>query len=140
MPRKTEEARELAKVVQNPIEIARPDAPYDLSDDEAQEWVAIVNAKEAGWFSREMWPLLTNYCRLTCENRYLAAMLAEQKRQETFKIDAYRKLVRMIQDNTRVLATLASKMRLDQQSSHRGDAKTIIIDNPWVKRRGADVP
>jgi hypothetical protein len=137
MPRKSEEARELAKIVQNPIDVPRPDAPYDLSDDEVQEWVAIVNAKEAGWFPRETWPLLTNFCRLTCENRHLAAMLVNQKQQEKFSLDAYRKIVRMMQDNSRVLAMLATKMRLDQQSSYdQGSRKTIMVSPPWEKSGG----
>jgi hypothetical protein len=33
--------------------IARPDAPYDLTDEQSDEWWAVVNRMPADWFPRE---------------------------------------------------------------------------------------
>jgi len=36
----------------------RPDAPYDLTDYQADEWRTVVNRMPSGWFPRETWDVL----------------------------------------------------------------------------------
>jgi len=44
----------LSVISGNGIEvISRPDAPVDLTDEQAAEWRAIVNRMPADWFTRE---------------------------------------------------------------------------------------
>jgi hypothetical protein len=135
MPRKSAESRDLAKIVQNPIEIPRPDAPYDLTDEEAQEWIAIVNRMEAGHFPRETWPLLTSYCRITVQDRRNEAMIREALgRQPKFEFGLYERLIKIQQANAKALASLATKMRLSQQATNDRDRRQpLMISPPWEK-------
>ena len=43
--------------------IRRPAPPRSLSDEEAEEWRAVVNRLPATWFPRETHSMLTQYCR-----------------------------------------------------------------------------
>jgi hypothetical protein len=55
--------------------LPRPDAPYDLTDEQAAEWWAVVNRMPADWFKRETFPLLTQYCRHIIAARRIAKLL-----------------------------------------------------------------
>jgi hypothetical protein len=137
MPRKSQEARELA-VLQNPVEIPRPDAPYDLTDEEVQEWVAIVNRMDAAHFPRETWPLLTSYCRIIVQDRRNEAMIRETlERKPDFNFHLYERLIKIQQANAKALASLATKMRLSQQATNDRDRRQpLMISPPWEKRGG----
>jgi hypothetical protein len=51
-------------VPHNPTEIVqRPDAPYDLTGEESEEWRAIVQTMPADHFMRGNYPLLAQLCR-----------------------------------------------------------------------------
>ncbi len=41
----------------------RPDAPDELTPEQAEEWRAVVDRMPVDWFRREIWPLLCAYCR-----------------------------------------------------------------------------
>ena len=50
--RKSTQALAVATVT-GPVEIVqRPDAPYDLTDEQVDEWRAVVNSLPADWFQR----------------------------------------------------------------------------------------
>lgn len=134
MSRPSPSAHDVA-LLTNVVEIARPDAPYDLSDEEANEWRAIVNRKAADAFPRETWPLLSAYCRITVEDRHLAEMIQAMKQSEKFNIDTYYKLVKLQQANAGVLSTLATKMRVAQQSAFEHSKKQpLMISPPWTNK------
>jgi hypothetical protein len=46
-----------------PLGYPRPEPPSELSEDEATEWRAIVDAVPTDWVKHEQHPLLVNYCR-----------------------------------------------------------------------------
>jgi hypothetical protein len=45
--------------------VPRPPPPSDLTDEQAEEWKAIVGRLPAEWFPRETWPVLVQFCRHT---------------------------------------------------------------------------
>lgn len=125
--------------VAQPVElVARPDAPYDLSDEESVEWWGIVNARPADYFPKETHGMLADYCRHVVRSRRVADMiraLEGEVRAETEGddpktmaeaiLDATRamdRLYKMADRESRAVSSLATRMRLSQQANIRADA------------------
>lgn len=130
--RKSAASTELA--VTSPIEtIARPDAPYDLTDEQAQEWWAVVNRMPADWFPRETHGMLTQYCRHVVAARKVAQIIAKAENSKTLDVDEYDRLLKMQEREGRAISSLATRMRISQQATVRAESarKPEMIDNPW---------
>jgi hypothetical protein len=122
-------------VLPGPIEVVpRPDAPYELTDEEAIEWRAIVNRLPAGWFAREQWPLLVQYCRLIVTARRTAQLIYYQAHgDEPLHHGLFLKLTRAQREESAAIASLATKMRLSHQSTRSARAdKGIDLPKPWL--------
>lgn len=111
-------AAELSVVPQITQEL--PDPPGELTSDEAKEWRAIVERMPPGWFNRENYPLLVQYCRSIIRARTVAKMANKlQKSPDTEEVRSeYLRLVDKEQRLNTNIASLATKMRLSQQSSY----------------------
>lgn len=101
------------------IEPDRPDPPADLSPEARAEWAEIVAAMPADWFPRETWPLLAAFCRHAATARRLSAWLEQTERAEGFQADEWLRLVDQQRRESTVLASLATKLRLSNQSRYR---------------------
>ena len=121
--------------------VGRPDAPYDLTDEQAQEWRALVALLPVNWFPRETHALLTGYCRHVVAQRKIAmlidAMESSKGPPAPLRIDAYDKLLKMQDRESRTIAALMRAMRITQQSlydkSRKKDA-TAGITKPWATK------
>lgn len=140
--RKSAASLALADRVMGAMEtIQRPDVPYDLDDEEATEWRAVVDRMPATWFGRETHALLTQYCRHTVRARRIAQLIRaaenppKQKRGEDapeFDVAAYNTLLIMQDRESRAIATLSMKMRIAQQSCiSQTDKKARVGKRPW---------
>lgn len=113
--------------------VQRPDAPYDLTDEQSEEWWAVVNRMPADWFTRETHALLAQYCRHVVSARHVAQLIAKAEKAKTLDVDGYNKLLIMQEREGRALSSLATRMRISQQGSY--DAKKskgkTITENPW---------
>ena len=98
--------------------LSRPDAPYDLTDEETEVWWSVVNAMPADWFPVETHGLLTSYCRHVVRERRLAQLIGQAESATTLDVPEYERLLKMMARETQSLATLATRMRLSQQSSY----------------------
>lgn len=111
----------------------RPDAPYELTDEQAEEWWAVVNRMPADWFGRESHGLLVQFCRHVIEARHVAQLIAKVVKAKTLDIDEYNQLLIMQDREGRALSGLATRMRISQQGSY--DAKKskgkVVTENPW---------
>lgn len=103
--------------------IQRPDAPYDLDDQESDEWRAQVGAMPADHFTRSTWPLLSMYCRhivaATRLNQLAQAALHPPKvrgKKAELDIGLYNALLKSHRAETAAAQRLARAMRLTQQS------------------------
>ena len=116
-----------------PIEvIERPDAPYDLTDEQSAEWWAVVNRLPADWFPRETHGLLAAYCRHVVSARRLAQLISDCEASETFDIDQYDKLLKMQEREGRALSSLATRMRISQQATFDKERKKPKqVYKPW---------
>jgi len=98
--------------------VARPDAPYDLTDEQSIEWWAVVNRLPADWFGRETQPLLAQYCRHVVQARRVAELIDRMMQDsDGFEVTDYDRLLKMQEREGRALSALASKMRLSQQAT-----------------------
>lgn len=112
--------------------IQRPDAPYDLTDEQTEEWWAVVNRMPADWFPRETHALLSQYCRHVVAARRLAQLIAAEEAGE-FDLDRYDQLLRMQEREGRALSSLATRLRITQQSTVSAKAKKPGLSGkkPW---------
>ena len=106
----------------------RPDPPSELTDEQAEEWRAVVDRLPADWFGRETFALLTQHCRHVCRARRLAQMLDEKEREDGFDLDEYAKLLREEVAQSNIIQSLSTRMRISQYSSY--DAKRLKPTKP----------
>jgi hypothetical protein len=137
-------AASLAVISSNGIEtVERPRAPEDLSIEQAQEWTSIVNRLPADWFPRETWGMLGQYCRHVISARRVAGMIEalenELSKEQGDKAGiilgaskAFDRLFKMQEREGRAISSLATKMRLSQQSSYdKSKQKPRAAQKPW---------
>src|SRR5690625_517057 len=114
----------------------RPDAPVELTPEQADVWNEVVDALPADWFPAETHPLLIQYCRHTIEARRIAQLIDQEGAREELDVATYAALLRMQARETTALNSMASSMRLSQQSSRRDDnsataKKNRTVTRPW---------
>ena len=98
--------------------VQRPGAPDELTDEEAREWEAIVARMPGDWFSRETWPLLVQLCRHTVAARRVAQLVHQEEQSDDFNLAYWDRLLRAQERQSALLMSLATKMRLTQQSRY----------------------
>lgn len=136
---------ELSVISGNGVEtIRRPEPPRDLTDEEAVEWRAVVNRLPADWFPAETLPMLGQYCRHTVAARRVAGMLEQLDKEvaQTIKDGAAAgeavlgtakmldRLLKMQERESRCIASLATKMRISQQTTYDKSRKKGAVNAP----------
>lgn len=114
--------------------VERPDAPYDLTDEQSAEWWAIVNRMPADWFTRETQPILAQYCRHIVTARRIASTIETALADpEPISIKDLDRLYKMQDREGRAISSLATKMRITQQATtnHRGNKQPDGKRKPW---------
>lgn len=127
-------AAELSIVGPKSVEIVeRQRAPHDLTDEETEIWARVVGSEPADWFSPSTAPLLAQYCRHVVHARRVAELIERATADPDLSIGAYDKLLKMQERESRAIATLATKMRIAQQSTTnwRGNKKPSAGRKPW---------
>lgn len=112
----------------------RPPPPKYLTLDQRKVWREIVESTPAGWFSRED-QLLVAYCRSVCTCNYIAKLINELRPSfELADLKRWDKLLRMQDREDRLVCSLATKMRLTQQSRmHARTAARAVASEPLHK-------
>jgi hypothetical protein len=112
--------------------VPRPDAPYDLTDEQSTEWWAVVNRMPADWFPRETHGMLSQYCRHVVSARRVAQLIEKAMKAEAFDVDGYNQLLIMQEREGRALSSLATRMRLSQQTTYdKTKKKPLQGPKPW---------
>jgi len=125
---------ELSVISGNGVEtIRRPAPPTELTDEQADEWRAVVNRMSADWFPRETHGMLAQYCRHVVAARRVAQLVDQIEGAENFDIDAYDKALKMQEREGRAISSLATRMRLSQQATVRAEQarKPSQVKKPW---------
>lgn len=113
--------------------VQRPDAPYELTDEETTEWWAVVNSLPADWFPRETHAMLAQYCRHVVNARRVAQLIDRAVKSPELDVAEYGQLLKMQDRESRVITSLATKMRLSQQATVRAEQarKPKMVKRPW---------
>jgi len=113
--------------------VQRPDAPYELTDEQSEEWWAVVNRLPADWFPRETHGLLAQYCRHVVAARRVAQLVAAEEAGE-MDLNRYDQLLKMQEREGRALSSLATRLRITQQSTvDKRTQKPTAIKKPWER-------
>jgi chaperone required for assembly of F1-ATPase len=113
--------------------IRRPEPPSELTDEQSDEWRAVVSRMPADWFPRETWGLLAQYCRHLVSARRVQQLTAAIEKDQEFDIVAYDRALKMQERESRCIASLATKMRISQQTQYDKSKKrgSITPSKPW---------
>lgn len=120
-------------VVSNVVAIPRPGAPRELSDEQAAEWRAIVDRMPADWFGRETHGLLIQYCRHFVAARRVAQLIERMELDDGFEVSEYKTLLTMQEMESRAMSSLATRMRLTQQTTYHPEKSKgkVLAVKPW---------
>jgi hypothetical protein len=114
--------------------LERPDAPYDLTDEQSEEWWAVVNRMPAEWFPRETHGMLSQYCRHVVSARRVAQLIEAATQIDPVDVDELDKLYKMQEREGRALSSLATRMRITQQATYdKSKKKPMTRKTPWQK-------
>lgn len=105
-------------VVTDVSSFAPPEPPDDLNDDQADTWRAVVASQPPGWFKPDTFPLLLQYCRHVSRGNQLGKMINEMEKKGIKDHKSYFALLNRETAMSNIIAQLATKMRLSQQSSY----------------------
>src|SRR5690625_5273102 len=73
----------------------RPDAPVELTPEQADVWNEVVDALPADWFAAETHPLLIQYCRHTIVARRIGQVCDQACAGEELDVAPYAAVRRM---------------------------------------------
>jgi hypothetical protein len=127
--RKSSDSLSVVRVA--PTERVSP--PERLAPSEAAIWREIVSSKPADWFGSDNLPLLEHYCTMVAESQRVASQLRLVSPE---CLDDYERLISLQTKIGGQLASLATKMRLTQQSRYGARAAATASDRtptrkPW---------
>lgn len=115
----------------------RPAPPPDLDADQAALWRVTVNRLPPDWFPAETHQILKEYCRHAVSSDRLAARIAVLE-AESGDAKELHELLKMRRGEVSNMATLATRMRISQQSTYdatkrksAGDGRAAAGGNPW---------
>ena len=113
--------------------VQRPDAPYDLTDEQTEEWWAVVNRMPADWFPRETHGLLAQYCRHVVAARRVSQLITAAEGADELDVLTLDRLYKMQEREGRALSSLANRMRLTHQATKRVETtrKPSMVKKPW---------
>jgi hypothetical protein len=124
----------LEVVYAKPVEaVERLKAPDDLVDEEVEVWAAVVDTMPADWFTPATVPLLKQYCRHSVQAKRIAEMIERATSDPELNIKDWDRLLKMQERESRMLSSLAVKMRISQSATRndRGNRNTRPTRKPW---------
>ena len=112
--------------------IRRPEAPDDLTDEQSEEWHAIVNTMPADHFMRGNFPLLSQLCRHIVASRRIAQLIEQAANEKVLDLKELCTLLQLQAAESATIIRLSRSMRLTQQAIMR--AETTKHPNRQTKR------
>lgn len=131
--RKSGESLAVATIA-GPLEVVqRPDAPYDLTDEQVDEWRAVVASLPADWFQRGNHALLSQYCREIVAARRVAQLIEQCVAGKEIDRKELLELLKQQESSSRTISALLRSMRLTQQSIMRAETakRPAKVKKPW---------
>ena len=110
-----------AMAIVSPITDSRPPPPDELSEAEADEWRRVVGRLPHDWFPPETQPLLAAMLKHQSTHRVLCRLIEAFDAtvlQMDLGVNHYDKLLTMREREARAMSSLATKLRLTNQSRY----------------------
>lgn len=125
-------SREVAALA-NVSAIDRPDAPYELTDEQAAVWHQVVGSEAADFFTPAVLPSLTAYCKHVVSSKNISRQIDKIENAKKLDVDEYDKLLKMREREDRAAEALARGLRITNQarydkSKKRGGPSSRVID------------
>src|SRR3982751_2827104 len=99
-------------------EVTRPDVPYDLDDEAAEEWRRIVNCMPANHFIPANYHMLGLLCQHLVESRRIAVLIRSYcNRKDRVDVKVYLDLVKQKAAEDNIIMKLSTKARITHQST-----------------------
>ena len=113
--------------------IHRPGPPSELTEEQAYEWLKVTNRMPADWFPEETHALLVQYCRHIVDARRIAQLIEVALKAKPFVVRDYKDLLKMQDVESAKISTLATRMRISQQSTLDRERKKppVPARPPW---------
>jgi|SRR5215475_1104719 len=136
MPRQSADAIAALNIAPDPMP-DRPDPPDELTEEEAQCWRKIVAALPPDWFRPETDPILVELCQHICMSRMFSVQIASYRNKKILTPKDSKvlyNLVKMKSTESRLVATLSTKLRLTAGAKHKTGKralKQLSNRKPW---------
>lgn len=127
-------AAELTVISSHGIEaVRRPEAPAELTDEQAEEWRRIVNSLPADWFLPAFYPLLAEYCRGAVTLRRIGEIIEAYEKSDEFDPDRYAKMLKEQNAKSNAMIQIARQCRFTPRSikDERAVKKPKPFKKPW---------
>ena len=113
--------------------IDRPEPLAELTNEQRIEWILVVNSLPADWFPDETHKVLAQYCRHAVASRHVSQMVEQLEAGKDIDVSEYDKLLKMQERESRILVSLATKMRMTQQATYHPEKgkPSTTIKPPW---------
>lgn len=111
--------------------VPRPTAPDHLTDAQAEVWDRVVGRMPGDHFTDENLDLLAQYCRHVVEARRIADMVAGMAGDPDTSLEDYDRLLKMQEREGRAMSSLATRMRLTQQTRQDRRTQAKTSKRPW---------
>lgn len=112
------------------VAVSRPKPPAELTQEQSQEWLSVVNSHPADKFGRDVQPLLSAYCRHAVAARHIAQLITSTEGGAELDIQEYDRLLKMQERETRCLASVAVRLGIALTTTHERK-KTGTRKAPW---------
>jgi hypothetical protein len=99
----------------------RPEPPEDFTAAESKVWRKVVDALPPDWFSGATVPLLTQYCRHTAGLDFIDKTIRKIQEAKSPNLAQWKRMAQVRRQEGKVIAMLATKMRLAQTATIRRD-------------------
>lgn len=112
----------LATVTALPLRMVQP--PAELSAEECDVWARVTATKPAEWWDAGSVPLLAQYCRAVVQSELVAELVSTTGKAmltDPDELARYKELRKIQAALSGEMTSLATKMRLTQQSRYRAD-------------------
>ena len=110
---------ELATVTPLPLRMIEP--PADLTAEEAAVWARTTATKPGDWWDAGSLPLLAQYCRAVAQSDVVADLVnrtSQAMLEDPDELGRYKELRKIQNALSAEISSLATKMRLTQQSRY----------------------
>ena len=113
--------------------VHRPEPLAEMTNEQRIEWILVVNSLPADWFPDQTHKVLAQYCRHAVTGRHVSQMIEKIELADVIDVVEYDKLLKMQERESRMIVSLATKMRITQQTTYHPEKtkSATVIRPPW---------